>query len=311
MNIKTKAMEVIITGMRRSGTTILYDLLYEDQRFDAYYEPFTFGKKDKGGGSGLRKVSFMDKLNQKREEFLKKYDPSRPPEIFNLGAPSDFRYELDREIPDIHKQYLQYMAAEKTHTLFKFVRLFNKLPEMHEIFPDARVIHIFKDPRRIAFSHVIGSKEPKDKFMKLKHRIKKRYQKAFFFQVKKEFNFWSAENMINTIIEEWQGYRSFEDSPAFEKVMLLWKILNDQILKDGKAYYGDKFMSIKHEELCTYPAETLQRIYDFAGLDLPDKVRSFSTNSLKPPRRIFKRNNKKWSMAAQRTGIDLSEWEQY
>lgn len=304
-------MEVIITGMRRSGTTILYDLFYEDQRFDAYYEPFAFGKKDIGGGSGLRKVSFMDKLNQRRKEFLEQYDPQQTPEIFNLGAPTDLRKEMNRSIPDIHSQYLQYLASENTYTLFKFVRLFNKLPEMHKIFPDARVIHILKDPRRIAFSHVIGSKEPKDKFIRLRHRVKRRYQRAFFFQVKKGFNFWSAENMINVIIDEWQGYHSFKGAPAFEKVMLLWRIINDQIVKDGQAYFGDNFMSVKHEELCTYPAQTLERIYDFVGMNLPENVRVLGTSNLKPPRQIFKRKNKNWSRAAQRTRIDLSEWEQY
>ena len=43
-------MNVFIQGMRRSGTTILFDILWEDERFDCYYEPFAAAKKEVWGG---------------------------------------------------------------------------------------------------------------------------------------------------------------------------------------------------------------------------------------------------------------------
>ena len=49
-------MNIIIVGMRRCGTTILFDCLYEDKRFDSYYEPFCYGKVNIGGGSNMKNI---------------------------------------------------------------------------------------------------------------------------------------------------------------------------------------------------------------------------------------------------------------
>ena len=38
-------MNVFVQGMRRTGTTIVYDLLSVDPGFDVYYEPLAAGKQ--------------------------------------------------------------------------------------------------------------------------------------------------------------------------------------------------------------------------------------------------------------------------
>ena len=45
---------VFVQGMRRSGTTILYDLLYEDPLLTCFYEPLASARPAVGGGSGVR-----------------------------------------------------------------------------------------------------------------------------------------------------------------------------------------------------------------------------------------------------------------
>ena len=53
-------MNVFIQGMRRSGTTILFDILSVDPYFDSYYEPFAAANKEAiGGGSGMHKLIFF------------------------------------------------------------------------------------------------------------------------------------------------------------------------------------------------------------------------------------------------------------
>ena len=37
-------MNVFMQGMRRSGTTIVYDILCQDKNLDLYYEPFAAGR---------------------------------------------------------------------------------------------------------------------------------------------------------------------------------------------------------------------------------------------------------------------------
>ena len=49
-------MNVFIQGMRRSGTTILYDALLDDPELSCFYEPLREEKETVGGGSGARAV---------------------------------------------------------------------------------------------------------------------------------------------------------------------------------------------------------------------------------------------------------------
>ena len=47
-------MTILIQGMRRSGTTILYDAMLEDPQLKCFYEPFREDTETPGGGSGAR-----------------------------------------------------------------------------------------------------------------------------------------------------------------------------------------------------------------------------------------------------------------
>ena len=60
-------MKLFMQGMRRSGTTIIFDILSQDERLDLYYEPFSEGKVGSlGGGSGLQPVDLMEKIRDVR-----------------------------------------------------------------------------------------------------------------------------------------------------------------------------------------------------------------------------------------------------
>ncbi len=49
-------MNVWICGLRRSGTTILFDALGEDPGLACFYEPLREDTESVGGGSGARDV---------------------------------------------------------------------------------------------------------------------------------------------------------------------------------------------------------------------------------------------------------------
>ena len=56
-------MKFFMQGMRRSATTVVYDLLSQDDRLDLYYEPYSVhGKVELGGGSGMQEIDHMAKI---------------------------------------------------------------------------------------------------------------------------------------------------------------------------------------------------------------------------------------------------------
>jgi len=300
-------VNIFIVGMKRSGTTILFDCLYEDKRLDCYYEPFCHPKTNIGGGSGERNIKYQDKLNDARRDFIIQQNLNIPLEYFNLGAPTDVRKELEEEIPSGHKDYLKFLASKSEHSLFKFVRLSHKLKDLKETFPSAKVIHIVKSPRRIAMSHIFGNIRKKlGSVQKLKQTIRLTLDSKFFFTIKSGFDNWSMERMINHLIETDQVYSSYKDSPAYEKIILLWKILNEKMSEDGKKYFGDDYFSLWHENLCYNPEHALESIYDSLGLSFPDEVKEWAYNHINPPRPVFKENDERWFNSANKIGVYLN-----
>jgi hypothetical protein len=49
-------MTILIQGMRRSGTTILYDAMLEDPDLHCFYEPLRENTETPGGGSNARET---------------------------------------------------------------------------------------------------------------------------------------------------------------------------------------------------------------------------------------------------------------
>jgi hypothetical protein len=300
-------MNVFIIGMRRSGTTILFDCLYEDKRFDFFYEPFCHGKINIGGGSGARYVGFGNKLNTVRQEFISKRNLNVSSTFFNLGSPRDFKQEFEEEIPSLYRDYLKFLCSKNKITLMKFVRASYKLKTLHEIFPDAKIIHIFKDPRRMAMSHIFGRARKNIKgIRKVKQYIKKIWKRKTFFSRQNGFDNWSSERLIDYFIESNPYYNSFKRSPAYEKIMLLWKILNDRTRADGKIHFQSNYLEVRHEDLCSNPGGTLDFIYNFLNLSCPTEVKNWANSHIKAPKPIYRKNDKRWADSARKLEIDFN-----
>lgn len=302
-------MNIIIIGMRRSGTTILFDCLYEDKRFDSYYEPFCHGKINIGGGSGEKQIPYGEKINNARREFIwqKKLDIS--PEYFNLGAPQKPEMEFEKRTPLVHREYLSFIATKNEHTLMKFVRVSHKVETLHKLFPDARIIHIVRDPRRMAMSHIFGKNRKASNSMKaIKLQLLQAMKRRRFFYLKTGFNNWSSEKLINYFITSCPKYANFENSPSYEKIMLLWKVLYDKTREDCLDFFGSNYLELRHEDLCTKPIHTMEVIYDFLKMRCDEVVKDWSRSHVKRTKPIYRVHDKRWLYSAQKLSIDLSYW---
>ena len=125
-------MAVFLQGMRRSGTTIWFDLLCRDPRYDAWYEPFGPAKRDRlGGGSGVQDVNFGARTRALRRRFCAESAGSGErldPAFFNYGAPRDARLELEPDPDDqlpARSRFRHNLGTPQIHMIRrrKFIRL--------------------------------------------------------------------------------------------------------------------------------------------------------------------------------------------
>ena len=101
-------MNVFIQGLRRSGTTFLFDIFLEDDRFACHYEPFARALASVGGGSGVHDADLFESVRAKRASFLDRYPEwsSRCPDFsalnfLNYGAPRLPELEFDGWVTEL------------------------------------------------------------------------------------------------------------------------------------------------------------------------------------------------------------------
>ena len=85
---------ILIQGMRRSGTTILYDALLEDPGLHCFYEPLREEGDTPGGGSGARASDPFAETRALRRAFRDANYPDLDLEDFNCGGPGRPALEL-------------------------------------------------------------------------------------------------------------------------------------------------------------------------------------------------------------------------
>ena len=125
------AQVVFAQGMRRSGTTIVFDLMLEDARFECFYEPLAATRPALGGGSGMRaEVDLFDNVRRQRDIFLERnpmllerFPDFRERNFLNYGAPRLAALEFEPELPDFCRRYISQLCKAAPRTFIKFTRM--------------------------------------------------------------------------------------------------------------------------------------------------------------------------------------------
>lgn len=310
LRIKIKSfMNVFIVGLRRSGTTVLFDVFHEDHSFYSFYEPLNKSLKTVGGGSMNKSLDYNEKIRKFRDRYKEKSIK------FHFGAPNDAQEEAgEYDISEIQKTYLRDMMDSHENTILKFVRATHIIKTLHELNPESHFIHIKKNPLRFAVSHLFGLR---DKRLSKKSKVKRDiarylgfYTNQFedtdgdkFFSLKTGFDDWSQESIINEYIKRNERLKSFKNESAVIKLLLLWKEFNDKIERDGKEYFGEKFQVVNHENLCLDPLKEVKSIYSSLMLEAPQNVLTWTQNNVVKPRPIFLEDDPRWLEAIEKVGL--------
>jgi len=291
-------LKCFLQGMRRSGTTIVFDILSQDDRLDMWYEPLSLGRVGAlGGGSGVQPTDLMTKVREARAEFLAGGDhDGLSSDDLNFGAPTNPKLELKARLTRPVREYLEFLLAKCEHSVCKFTRAYRKMKSLRRIRPDARVVVLVRHPRDVVASYMYG----RDR--KLRNRYPDRDS---FFRHRGSENQWSSRKLVTQIARR-DSRPEFLELPNWERCLVLWKYTLDHTLEGARTHFGDAVHLLRHEDLGAAPRRETARLYAHLGLPPSEAALEWAEQNVRPRPSDCYDDDDRWPEAFDRLGLGPS-----
>jgi len=284
------AIKLIIVGLRRSGTTIFWESLRQDGRLRCYDEPFNPLLQSLTGE--------MLEIIKHPEEFqdLLRNDPL---DFWERFAPIDPSSELHERVSDRQRDYLNYLAATGDDVILDTTRCLFKVEKLKELAPDAVLVHLYRPAAANATSHMLPTSAHSAR-TKLRRFINTRD----FWTRPDRFDYWMFERLVGNSPRSLFAQRLKEIDldpetvyalPAVGKLLAFWRVNYDRAERDGRQFFGERFISQNFDQFTQDPRGSIQRIYDAMGLEMPD----FDFGRIRPAKAPYEADSPKWEEYAR------------
>ena len=231
-------------GMRRSGTTILYDALLEDPELHCFYEPLREDTETPGGGSGARESDPFAETRALRLAFRDQHYPDLDIDEFNLGGPGNPEAELGPDLPEHCAGFLRTLLQRDEPVLIKETRFYDKLEAVRGIAPEnAALVHVVRDPRAVAASMMMG---------RGRKRADAYRSPEVFFSEREQRKLWSSRQLSKLLLQR-PEYSHIRKPANFERILLVWKHTFESTWREGRLLFGDRYVLLRNEELRADP----------------------------------------------------------
>lgn len=287
-------MKLLIQGMRRSGTTIVYDALLEDPSLYCLYEPFSHAREAVGGGSGMREADLFARVRELREQFRRARHPSLDTEVLNWGAPRAPELELDSELPEVGRDYLGFLLDQAPDVVIKEVRLYCKLVALARLAPDAGLVHLVRDPRAVATSYLMGrDRRRADRFATADE----------FFAHRSPRSMWASRPLAQALSSR-PGYEGLVDCADVVRVLGVWRFVFEQT-RAGAAAFAERQLLLRHEDVTAQPVVALEAVYQLIGRSPPAAVIDWAgANIAQRDDDVFAPGDPRWATALAQAGLE-------
>jgi hypothetical protein len=295
---KLARVNLFVQGMRRSGTTILYDALLEDRELRSFYEPLREQKVSVGGGSGARTDDAFAGTGALREEFRSRRYPQLEIEEFNWGGPRKAPLEVDAGLPEHCTEWLRHLLGLAPAVAIKETRFHSKVPELAALDPGAALVHVVRDPRAVAASIVLGRGRRREQMLP---------DPDAFFADRSERKLWSCRPISRRMIRK--GLAGGADPAALDdpsnvlRVLLVWRLTFERTLREGRELFGDRYLLVRNEDLRSDPAAALGSIYALLGREVPAEVSAWAIANVREPEPVYAGEDARWRQELARAGI--------
>lgn len=282
---------VFIQGMRRSGTTVLFDLLLEDPGLTCFYEPLAAGRPSIGGGSGLHECDLLAPVRDARERFAAGRPDLDDVSVLNHGAPRDWRLEFEPDLPPLVRDYLAFLLGEGEAVAVKFTRMAEKVPVLAELAPGARLLHVVRDPRAVTTSYLLGRD---------RRRARELADPDAFFERVSDWDQWSSRAFSEHILA---GRPLRPPARDFERILAIWGQTLAATRRGADRGFGPHSLLMRHEDLRAAPAATIRRVYAFLDRALPAAVERYAVDVVRPDQDVVAPDDPRWEEAYDRLGL--------
>jgi hypothetical protein len=291
-------VNLFVQGMRRSGTTILYDALLEDRELRTFYEPLREQKVSVGGGSGARSEDAFGETGALREEFRRERYPELDISEFNWGGPRKPRLEVEPGLPDHALDWLRHLLELAPAVAIKETRFYSKVPELAELDSQAALVHVVRDPRAVAASIVLGRERRQAEMLP---------DADAFFADRSERKLWSCRPISRRLIGK--GLATGAEEAALEdpsnvlRVLLVWKLTFERTFTEGKRLFGERYLLVRNEDLRSDPSAALASVYSTLGREVPAEVSAWAGANVRAPEPVYAGDDPRWAEELRRAGI--------
>ncbi len=246
-----------IAGEMRSGTSWLRRTLSAHPEIGCGQEGSFFGRDYareeipvyKGPVSSLTRVlAVSEELKVWHELPWNDWSNGYEQDLRNLTRLS-IDYFLSKEVARMGKRIVGDKSPQHTENL----------DEIHEIYPDARIIHIVRDGRDVAISAMHHWwREAQD-------------QEVSVFELTPE-----ELEIRDAYLADRQGFlasgRSIFTAERLGQLARRWSYRVDKAHRDGTTLYGDRYLEIRYEDLLQDTPNTLRRVFGLLGASEDDRI---------------------------------------
>lgn len=287
-------MNLFIQGMRRSGTTILYDALLEDPELRLFYEPLREDKETVGGGSGARETDPFEETRALRAEFQRERFPDVPLEEFNWGGPREPPLEVEPGLPEHCREWLAHLLGLAPAVGIKETRLYDQVGDLALLDPGAALAHVVRDPRSVTASIMLGRGRRREKHFP--------NPDAFFGDAKKR-RLWSSYEIAERLLERPET-PSIEEPTSVDRVLLVWKHSFESTWRDGQRLFGERYLLLRNEDLRADPAAALAGLYAVLDRPVPEAVAAWAGEKVRATEEAYAATDRRWLEAFRRLEME-------
>lgn len=295
MNRKTfnDSKHLWISGLRRSGTTAIWQMFRDLKGYRVYDEPFNplLLKGLPNNHSKKTWDEFIHIWEKDRINFQSSYCSIDPVE------------ELNENLTSKQLKYLKYLS--KDISIIDFTRINFKAADVLNKFPNVVILFLFRSPIAFTSSHIINSENTKF--------LRQSYYKKFFFSSFINFDSWGIQSAIKA--DKFRSYidklnitprKNLNKLKSHELLLLYW-LVNRRNAESLKINNTEKVFIGSYEDILN------QNCFEFSNALSATKINEFDlkTSHLRPYKNGYKSSKSLWGIAFKNAGYTDHEIDKF